>query len=572
MGSSVLLPSIQEVWSKDQVIAHDCLRPVLNYLYERAPYLRPHFVNTQIKVIDQNGPWYITTQDREFAMEAVAKYLQVEKATSGAGTSRVVTTGAPGFSPVDIGFYRELGGSPTKVKEPPSYSDQVDIPALLVGGQTPFSTFDLLTSWPKKSEGYHPMEPSGPVGNCRAAAFRYDTDMGEIEGVDSEAELLTQLLAWCGVNQRDNDSNTTAQHTKLQIEPVTPSVTPENSPMEEIVAPSQGTQSDSLNVKSDQPLSILQLKPIVICIEGLIGAGKSTAVQLARPALEGMGFAVHEEPIMTYHLEIVSLFYNDPRRYAFQIQMASLQSYGQVKTSPLIVIERSPDASFEVFAINLKINGLLTQEQLRELNAARKNMPWEPTAHIHVDTPPNICLQRISHRQRDGEGAITSDMLWDHAYLYGNMYGSLNRDVHFIDGEDTEMGVAEEIVRIASQYINPDSHRAHAEIDQHMPAIMTRGDVSVKRNLVARFGIVADDAAPPAKKVAIEGITLSSVDQEMSDVGGAAAGSNAPVSCDKPKTGGSMSMITRFFRPRLPTIPEPIVLNDNSSTSDLTEP
>ena len=572
VSSSVFMPAVSLLQNEHQLAAQQQLRPTLNYLYEHHPYLRPHFVNTQIRVTDHDGDWYVTVQD----LVAAAPQAQYLGQLMAAGLRAEVPVGAgDSGSPVPSSYYRELMGSatpesPTKLMKPPPYDVALSMPTLQFGGEPIpglFPQSELLQNWLMPVG----VSADGLSMSCNFAA-RSDMDMGEngsAKSDDSGGSLLDQILGLC---EAAVDSGTAVQQCMNQCDQ-TPSdaVTPENSPQDEIGAPSQGTPTDNAFLISPPLVPLTSpLTPIVcISIEGLIGAGKSSALELARSALEGMGFTVHQEPIMTFYPEIVKLFYNHPDRYAFEIQRAAIHSYSQVKVTPFMIIERSPDASVDVFATNLKINGLLTQEQLRELKAARNKLSWEPTAHIHVDTPPDVCLQRIAARQREGEGAVTSNLLWDHAFLYGNMYGSLLRDVHFIDGEDSMIGVAEEIIRIASQYV----HTSHTAEVEHplVPVIMTRTTVSgVKRRLDSTFGAVINTATPAAKKSEREVPPAGSTDQEMTDVAGAGTSG-----VSQGKKEGSLGMITRFFRPKLMSIPEPVpeVVTISSSTSDdLTEP
>ena len=99
----------------------------------------------------------------------------------------------------------------------------------------------------------------------------------------------------CTVSQPVQYMGVNGQHIPSSI-----NISPEN-PQEELGVPSQGTLDEAMVgcVVSDSA-SMVTLKPVVICLEGLIGAGKSTALQLAKASLEGMGFKIIQEPILTF--------------------------------------------------------------------------------------------------------------------------------------------------------------------------------------------------------------------------------------------------------------------------------
>ena len=84
----------------------------------------------------------------------------------------------------------------------------------------------------------------------------------------------------CTVSQPVQYMGVNGQHIPSSI-----NISPEN-PQEELGVPSQGTLDEAMVgcVVSDSA-SMVTLKPVVICLEGLIGAGKSTALQLAKAPL-----------------------------------------------------------------------------------------------------------------------------------------------------------------------------------------------------------------------------------------------------------------------------------------------
>lgn len=213
----------------------------------------------------------------------------------------------------------------------------------------------------------------------------------------------------------------------------------------------------------------------ILAVEGGIGSGKSTCLQLAAAELKLAGFTTHLEPIMTHAPEIVTKFYGNPVLYAMDLQAAVLASYAKITPTSSFIVERSPMASLQVFAQQLCSNGILTVAQYKQLkDFGDKIICWQPTAYIYVNTPLDICMQRIAIRARKGERAIHPQLLLDHAYYYSCMLGEVDKPVHFVDGTAAPSRVASELLAIAEQYsphINVRNKPCHAA---NPPLVCTR--------------------------------------------------------------------------------------------------
>ena len=182
--------------------------------------------------------------------------------------------------------------------------------------------------------------------------------------------------------------------------------------------------------------------PVVLALEGPIGGGKSTCLQVCLPALTALGFQVHQEPLVTMFPEVIRAFYSDPHRYSMCIQTAALAGYATIPATPLMIIERSPQSSIGVFARRAQISGTLSPVEMGLLKHLGGLVPWTPTAYVYLDSPVDVCHARITLRARPGEQSLTEAWLRDLAWDYNCMLGDSAAPVHIIDGSRSVSAVA----------------------------------------------------------------------------------------------------------------------------------
>lgn len=141
-------------------------------------------------------------------------------------------------------------------------------------------------------------------------------------------------------------------------------------------------------------------RTIVISLEGNIGAGKTTILRAAEALLLAEHIEVIYEPIHQ-RPELLRAFYRDPRRYARELQAEVIRLYAAIianSEAAVVVVERSPLASLNVFAEHLWLTGVLTDAEYGELFALFQAIGWCPDGVVCVDTPADLCLQRIQGR------------------------------------------------------------------------------------------------------------------------------------------------------------------------------
>ena len=168
-------------------------------------------------------------------------------------------------------------------------------------------------------------------------------------------------------------------------------------------------------------------KKKIVSIEGNIGSGKSTLRELlARSSLPignnpGFTLVYVDEPVSEWQtiidptgLNVIEKFYADQKEYAFAFQMmAYISRLATLKRAVeqnadknvIFVCERSLWTDRQVFAQMLhdegKIESIKFQIYLKWFDEFIRDYPLDGI--IYVTTKPQICSERITKRNRQGE-------------------------------------------------------------------------------------------------------------------------------------------------------------------------
>jgi deoxyadenosine/deoxycytidine kinase len=177
-------------------------------------------------------------------------------------------------------------------------------------------------------------------------------------------------------------------------------------------------------------------RPILVSIEGNIGSGKSTLLDTLKK--EYPHYHYIPEPVsewFTYTNDcgknILELFYQDKQRYAYTFQtMAFITRVINISNAikeweaacaidptlaekNVFITERCIETDYNVFAKMLYddkvINKVEMDLYLTWFNHLKERC--EITGVVHVTTPPTICRERISIRNRSGEEGIPMEYL-----------------------------------------------------------------------------------------------------------------------------------------------------------------
>lgn len=142
----------------------------------------------------------------------------------------------------------------------------------------------------------------------------------------------------------------------------------------------------------------------VITIMGNIGSGKSTLIR----SLNELKYSIIEEPIAKWG-EWLELFYSNPSKYAFSFQMKVLMDFDIDKNidKDLLIVERSPVESKEIFARTLLENKMINDSEFSLLCEYHNKIAWQPNMILYLKSTPEVCIERIHKRSRECENGIS---------------------------------------------------------------------------------------------------------------------------------------------------------------------
>jgi deoxyadenosine/deoxycytidine kinase len=169
--------------------------------------------------------------------------------------------------------------------------------------------------------------------------------------------------------------------------------------------------------------------PVIIAIEGNIGAGKTTIFDKLKERLANRVEVVFmpepvdiwESIVDTKGETVLAKFYRDPVKYAFSFQVMAYSTRlamlrKTIRENPgcsTIICERSLEADRNIFAKMLRSSG-----KMEEVEFQIYEMLYHDTAAefpldrvVYIDAEPSKCLERIGKRARNGESSIPLDYL-----------------------------------------------------------------------------------------------------------------------------------------------------------------
>ena len=185
-----------------------------------------------------------------------------------------------------------------------------------------------------------------------------------------------------------------------------------------------------------------------IVIDGLIGAGKSTQVGLLSSLLN---MDVVKEPIADWPLD---LFYSNPKRWGFLMQIAVLDSYIELKNKHGI-FERCPESTKQVFWKNLVEDKIVTERENEIFQRIAGKLTWEPDVLIFIDKDPELCMEHIQSRNQEGDSEISLEYLKKLKNHY-DIFRKNNPNAYVVNGNKTIEEINSEIVKIITPFIRKD--------------------------------------------------------------------------------------------------------------------
>jgi len=171
------------------------------------------------------------------------------------------------------------------------------------------------------------------------------------------------------------------------------------------------------------------MQPLLVTVEGNIGAGKSSILKKMQEKYAARTDIVFvQEPVDIWEgicdengTKMLNLFYQNPKEHAFAFQqMAYITRISllrkTIRENPdckIIICERSLDADRNVFAKMLFDDGIISKVCFQIYNLIYDEFTSGFPIHrcIYIDADPDVCIDRITKRARSGESEISLEYL-----------------------------------------------------------------------------------------------------------------------------------------------------------------
>lgn len=138
-----------------------------------------------------------------------------------------------------------------------------------------------------------------------------------------------------------------------------------------------------------------------IVIEGNIGGGKSTVLSMIS---QRNRIPIFLEPVETEWKQGLEYFYDDNSRWGFTFNLKVLMTYNKWSNNNFKALyERCPLSSKEVFCKLQYDSGMMTKYENDMYQELYHKLAWEPDVIIYINTPSDVCYQRMISRARECE-------------------------------------------------------------------------------------------------------------------------------------------------------------------------
>lgn len=232
-------------------------------------------------------------------------------------------------------------------------------------------------------------------------------------------------------------------------------------------------------------MSTIAPQPLLITIEGDIGAGKSTLIDALKRNHPGWHFI--DEPVSVWQglknedgENLLELFYKDTEKYAYTFQNCAILSRARniqaavrswqaecvrdpsLMSNRVFVTERCLDTDYHVFAKMMYDTGkmgLLEWDLYKMWYKFAVDNSYPLGGIIHVSTPPEVCDERIHIRGRKGEEKIPISYLqsleqYQNTWLYGDARCSVPLMKYINYGEASSQSRVEDVEAFVAELSN----------------------------------------------------------------------------------------------------------------------
>lgn len=202
-----------------------------------------------------------------------------------------------------------------------------------------------------------------------------------------------------------------------------------------------------------------------IAIEANIGCGKTTllnAIGNNHPHIP-----IFLEPVDTDWKEGLDMFYQDNERWGFAFNLTVLKTYHEFAkkdlSNSISLYERSPLSCYNVFSKLQYEAGKMTQYEQQLFDYIYKSMSWIPDVVIYIQTPPEVCFDRMVKRGRECENGVPLEYIQSVHNKYEEMVKCLltntstKPNVYVVNGNQTTDNVYKDVIKIVQSYTS-DKH------------------------------------------------------------------------------------------------------------------
>jgi len=212
----------------------------------------------------------------------------------------------------------------------------------------------------------------------------------------------------------------------------------------------------------------------IISVEGSIGSGKSTLLKILKNILkENENIIFLQEPVDEWEsikdkngITILQKFYENQEKYSFAFQMMAyisrlslLKKTIDENPNKIIITERCLNTDRYVFAKMLYDSGKMEDIEykiyLKWFDHFANMQKIQKV--IYLKTKPEICFERISKRNRDGESNIPLDYLENCHNYHEIMIENINDEILVIDSNvdtDENPDIIDKWISLIKDFIN----------------------------------------------------------------------------------------------------------------------
>jgi deoxyadenosine/deoxycytidine kinase len=199
-------------------------------------------------------------------------------------------------------------------------------------------------------------------------------------------------------------------------------------------------ENDSI-FTSASGLSNRSLIGSIICIEGLVGAGKSTLGKKLCQYLKSQNLNVKFYPEFV-NKDLLKLYINDMKKYAFSFQVIMLrerlrvykEAYEFANTGGISIIDRSLVGDYTFARMQYEKKFFSLNEWEVYLSMLKQESSYQPSIILYLNCESTVAFERMKKRGIQSEiDGYTLDYFNDLNSSYENTLAENNARVHKLD-------------------------------------------------------------------------------------------------------------------------------------------